>query len=261
MLLPVEIRPLYTLLCALVALTGSAQIDLNKAVVLDGGHHVSGLAVPVSGDQALTAASLQAAGYLYCTASGTNQLSAALLPAPDALVAGLSIHILTSNTNSGAATLDLNGFGPKDIVKDGTLPLDSADVIQNSIVHLVYDGSAFQLINGAFRQRKACPNGFAEVSTQYCIEVDERPAMDFPDAAEVCGNLGGTICSWAEFYYACTKDTVLGLNDMVGDYEWTNSLANADSYLRVAGWNNCRSAGTSLSVAGTPRTFRCCYRR
>ena len=71
--------------------------------------------------------------------------------------------------------------------------------------------------------------------------------MDFPEAAEVCGNLGGKICSWAEFYYACERDTLFGLNDMTGDYEWTNSMGNADDNVRVAGWNNCRSAKEGLA--------------
>jgi hypothetical protein len=166
-----------------------------------------------------------------------------------------------TNTNTDSVSLAVNLFPAVPVLKGGVFPLDSADLIAGSVVQLVFDGAAFQILTLPKKPIRNCLPGMIAIDSQFCIEIDERPAVDFPDAAEVCGNLGGKVCSWTEFSVACHRDTVPLLNDMVGNYEWTDTGANGDNLVRIAGWQNCRSAGTSISVGGTPRPFRCCLRR
>ncbi len=246
-----------------LAVSGSifGQITIDKPVVLTNGQHVTGLEVPTQGDHALNATSLQNAGFMYCESVGVNALSTTLLPMPDSLVQGLTIHLQITSTNSGGASLEVNTLPVVPIMKNGRLPLDSADLLAGMVVPLIYDGTVFQMLSARQRTRRPCPAGFSEINSQYCIEVNERPALDFPDAAVVCGNAGGKLCSWAEFYAACERDSIHGLNDMTGNYEWTNTTANGDDHVRMAGWVNCRSAGTNATISTTPRAFRCCYRR
>ena len=251
-----------SLIIVITALCGSlfGQITIDKPIILVGGQQVSGLEIPSQGDHALNARGLQNAGFLYCESTGENELSTTL-PLTDSLVSGLTIQMHVMATNSDDVSLKINAFPSVPILKSGQLQLDSADLLAGMVVQLIYDGAAFQMLSARQRNRKPCPSGAVAVNSQYCIEVNERPAMDFPEAAEICGNAGGKLCSWAEFYAPCERDSLFGLNDMTGNYEWTNTTANGDDHVRIAGWINCRSAGTNATISSTPRAFRCCYPR
>lgn len=237
------------------------QISIDKSILLQGSQPVEGLSNPQSGDEAMTAGTLQAGSYLYAEASGTNALVCTLDPNPASILPGTSLYLLVDITNTDSVELSVNGFPSVPIRKNAVNPLDSGDLIAGSVVQLIYDGVGFQLLTLPYRDKRPCLAGMVEINSQYCIEIDERPALDFPDAAEVCGNIGGKLCSWAEFSIACHADTVYGVNNMTGNYEWTNTAGNGDNLVRIVGWNNCRSAGTNFAISSTPRPYRCCYRR
>lgn len=63
--------------------------------------------------------------------------------------AGLRVQFKAVNANTGAATLDVNNQGAKNIVlADGTALATNA-ILANSIVDVIYDGTSFQLLNDA----------------------------------------------------------------------------------------------------------------
>lgn len=51
------------------------------------------------------------------------------------------------HTNTGAATLNVNGLGSKNITKNGTVALAAGDLVVNQLVLVMYDGTQFQLLN------------------------------------------------------------------------------------------------------------------
>jgi len=65
------------------------------------------------------------------------------------LTAGLLINMKVANGNSGASTLNVNALGAKNILKNGSTPLASGDLVANATVFLVYDGTQFQLVGSA----------------------------------------------------------------------------------------------------------------
>ena len=108
--------------------------------------------------------------------------------------------------------------------------------------------------------RRPCPAGFAQVNELYCIEISERDTLDFRDASVACGTADARLCTWGEWYAACVQGATLGLSDLTGNWEWTNSAANSDNGVRNVGYASCSHAGVTNGYT-VARNFRCCFRR
>ena len=83
------------------------------------------------------------------TAAGTDTYTLTLSPAIAAYGTGLTLTVIFTNANTGAATLNVNGLGAKSIKKGVSSDLAAADITAGSARILVYDGTNFQLINVA----------------------------------------------------------------------------------------------------------------
>lgn len=72
---------------------------------------------------------------------------AALTPAPTAYFTGMKIQLLFNLTNTGAATVNVNGLGVKAIRKGtgGATALSASDLVVTKIYELIYDGTNFQI--------------------------------------------------------------------------------------------------------------------
>lgn len=81
-------------------------------------------------------------------ASGTD-VYAVTIPEIRALVFGLRILLLVPNANTTSCTLNLNGFGAKNIYKQVTSTLSVGDILQNQLIELAYDGTQWQLMGSA----------------------------------------------------------------------------------------------------------------
>ncbi|WP_420962842.1 DUF2793 domain-containing protein [Brucella sp. IR073] len=105
----------------------------------------------------------QSGQWTYALAGGTaNALMASLAPAPAALVAGMKIDLLISATNTGAVTLDLNGFGAKNVYYNGSNEVRAGDLQQGAIVTLIYDGANWQLTPTGSPKRYLSTNLFID---------------------------------------------------------------------------------------------------
>lgn len=80
----------------------------------------------------------------YFTASGTDTYTVTASPVLTAYTAGRSFKVLFTNGNTGAATINFNGLGAKDITKAGTAALGAGDIAAGAVVDLTYDGTRFQ---------------------------------------------------------------------------------------------------------------------
>lgn len=244
-----------------------AQVLLDKPIILEGtsdpARQVSGLRDATSEPEALNARSLQSGQYHYAEVLGGASWEASATPHVGALQTGLRLLLRVQNGTNGPATLNVDGLGAFNVVKDGDLPLQADDVAAGETISLVFDGAVFQLISARRIDKRPCPSGTVAVGAgaTYCIEIQEHDTTDYPTAAVTCGGLNMQLCSWGQWYVACTMATELGLQNMLGNWEWTNSPANSDAQARVVGESTCTQAGATTGWNATPRYFRCCFRR
>ena len=85
----------------------------------------------------------------FCADTGTSGAYACnLMPAIGGYVAGSQYCFQANSTNAGAATLNLNGLGPKAVRKyagGSLIDLDANDIIAGQRVCVIYDGTYMQL--------------------------------------------------------------------------------------------------------------------
>lgn len=101
--------------------------------------------------QPLTAGSLSKlvrGDLFYAEDTGSvNALQISLSPEIESYFVGLTVHVKVAHANSGAATLNIDGFGAKSIRKNYNQNLIAGDLIVNQTICLLYDGLNFQLLS------------------------------------------------------------------------------------------------------------------
>jgi hypothetical protein len=72
-----------------------------------------------------------------------------LYPITPGYTDGLQVYFKAGTTNSGPATLEVDGYGPIQIVKNVNQSLDDNDILAGQIVSVMYDAatSFFQMLN------------------------------------------------------------------------------------------------------------------
>jgi hypothetical protein len=84
--------------------------------------------------------------YTAATATGTNSYAITLNPAITAYALYQTFYVLFTNANTGAATLNVNGLGAKNILRNGNKPIKEGDILAGQVFSLMYDGTNFQII-------------------------------------------------------------------------------------------------------------------
>ena len=90
---------------------------------------------------------LQAGATNIATVTGTDTLTGSLTPAITAYATGNLFSFVAANTNTGAATINLNSLGAKNITKFGSTALTAGDILSGQVHLIEYDGTRFQLFN------------------------------------------------------------------------------------------------------------------
>ena len=241
-----------------------AQFEVDKPFVLNGtlgsDRQVSGLGQPVEENALISVSALRSGAVNYATAIGTNNLQVNIEPALGDLVAGTMLNLFITNNNSGPVSITVNSLSSVPLYKNISNDLAAFDIMTGQIISVIYDGSAFQLLSGRSIERRECPVDMAEVNDLYCIEIEERDTLHFHNAATICGDLDRRICSWGEWHGAC-QDNSISLNNMIGNWEWTNTTSNADQSVRIVGSISCTISGNSPAQPTPARNFRCCLSR
>jgi len=84
----------------------------------------------------------------YAAASGSdNAYVLTLSPALDAHIAGMVINFKANHTNTGAATVNINGLGAVDLKKNGDVDVGAGDITSGIIYQIAYDGTNYQIIS------------------------------------------------------------------------------------------------------------------
>jgi hypothetical protein len=79
--------------------------------------------------------------------AGTNSITAAATPTLTAYATGSIYSFIAANTNTGAATLSIDGLTAKSITKNGSVALSAGDIQSGKMTLVEYDGTTFQLVN------------------------------------------------------------------------------------------------------------------
>lgn len=74
-----------------------------------------------------------------------NTFEIGLTPSTPAYTAGMQVSFIAHQSNTGAATLEIDGLGAKAIQRAGAA-LVGNEILINTIVNVVYNGTSFQLI-------------------------------------------------------------------------------------------------------------------
>jgi hypothetical protein len=83
------------------------------------------------------------------TGSATAYVLGLIAPRKGILIytSGTRVRFKAINTNTGAATVNVNALGVKDIVHDDGSPLKPEQIFQGNFITLIYNGTAFVLID------------------------------------------------------------------------------------------------------------------
>ena len=128
------------------ALTKDGQTTPTANIPM-GTFKITGLGAGTSATDAAQYGQLQAGATTIATVTGTDTLTGSLTPAIAAYATGNLFSFVAANTNTGAATINLNSLGAKSITKSGSTALAAGDIVSGQIHLIEYDGTRFQLIN------------------------------------------------------------------------------------------------------------------
>lgn len=256
-------KALHTLL-AVASLSVNGQVMVDKPLVLDGPapeqRQVTGLFPGTAPDRPLTATVEQSGAHRTSTAGGSSdwQVQLSTLTGPP----GPGTHIVVNtpaSPGSGPVQLTVNSDGPYAVLFTPGTSFLAEEASAQPVLSLVFDGAAFQVMNGRARQRRTCPTDMATVNDQYCIDLVQMDSTDYFVAGRECISQDKRLCSWGEWYGACNLATTLGLQNMTDGWEWTKDTANENNGARIVG-PSCTSAGT-WNVYNGPQRYRCCATR
>lgn len=180
-----------------------------------------------------TKAQVQTGTLLYGSdAVGTDSYAITLSPAPSSLDVGMVVNFKPLVSNTGAATLNVNGLGAKSIFKNYNQQLNNGDIQSGQMISLMYDGTNFQMqspIGGAPRF--------------------------FNGSSSRSGASGAQTITGVGFTPKCIifhSSGVVGGARSVGSGSWTsNTGVNSSNGISVNGVTSASGPGTpSISVAG-----------
>lgn len=86
-------------------------------------------------------------------AGAANAYVVTLSPVLPQYIIGMPVYFKVGNTNTGAATLNINSLGTLTIKKQGNVDLLAGDIVAGQIVGVVYDGTNFQLLTPVSREQ------------------------------------------------------------------------------------------------------------
>lgn len=242
----------------------AAQLDLPVPMHLVGAgaedRQVTGLANPGDSSAAVSLEVARSRALLTGASTGQSVLNVTLDPPLSSLPTGLELTIVPTEAHAAGVQLVVNDWGPFAIVTWGGIPLDSAELPIGIPSRMIFDGGRFVVLNSAGRP---CGAGYSIASNIHCIEDSSRSALNFRDAAALCNQNGGRLCTMTEWAVACHRSP--DFLPTVGSLEWVDSASNSATQAKLVGIDRVTQAfGCDFGDTDDQnaiRRFRCCSDR
>ncbi|MBP7409156.1 MAG: hypothetical protein KA941_10400 [Flavobacteriales bacterium] len=242
-------------LCAWTA--SVAQVEVNTSVEFTGSPEnraINGLASPSDASSAITVEGSLRSEWAWANATlqGTT-LALTVDPPIAAYRDGLLVRFVAPATTQGPVSVSLNGLPALALVRpDGEAPSDG-QVIIGRVCEVMHANGKFHLLNAP---ETGCPPGYLQVNTNYCIEANSSPAVEWYTASDQCAVRGGKLCTWDEYYGACALLQGQFTNIFV-DWEWLDDTSNHSHGANQVGRTICTTIRTRIVTV--PARVRCCY--
>lgn len=182
------------------ALTKDGQTTPTANIPM-GAFKITGLGAGTAATDAAQYGQLQAGATSIATVTGTDTLTGSVTPALTAYATGNLFSFVAANTNTGAATINLNSLGAKSITKLGSTALSAGDIVSGQVHLIEYDGTRFQLLNPA--STLAVIYGGTGVTTSTGtgnVVLSSAPALTNP-----------TVTNYVETPYSANSSTAITL--------------------------------------------------
>ena len=138
----------------------------------------------------------------------SNAYSVTLSPAPasQAALANTVIIVRIPATNTGASTLNVQGFGALNIVKDGTIPLNAGDMAAQMWAVFVYDttNGNYQLENPVV----PASGGYVSVNLNAPVTVQFTSTTTVLTLSLTAPSAGGPFRLFASYFLAFTGNNM-----------------------------------------------------
>lgn len=142
------------------ALTADLATGLSTAITKDGqttvtanipfnSYKITGLAAGTAATDAARLGQVQAGTAALVTVTGTDTYTGTMSPVLTAYAAGNVFTFVVPNTNTSSCTINIDSLGAKAITRNGSTALVAGDLVANSVVSMVYDGTRFQVLNSS----------------------------------------------------------------------------------------------------------------
>lgn len=91
---------------------------------------------------------VQNSSYVYAASSaGTDTYAITVTPTPSAYVTGQVFYMKADVSNTGAATLNVNGLGATPILRSDGSALADGDIATSAIIEVIYNGTNFYMLS------------------------------------------------------------------------------------------------------------------
>lgn len=122
---------------------------------------------------------------VYAVDTGTtNALAISLSPAPTAYVAGMTVRVKVANTNTSAATLNVNSLGVVSIVNPDGSGMGAEQLAAGAVVSATYDGTNFRLLGGS-AAIEGTTGTFSGTVSAASINLSGYSGISFPDSVQI----------------------------------------------------------------------------
>ena len=259
-MLHIPMRYVALLLACMVQAVALAQVSVSVPVELSGPagtRQVTGLATPGAGDAALSVEGAILGKAHWATATFSNGRFVVSAPFSNTGVQqGMLLRFSSPATAQGALQVVFAGDTLPLRRPDGSTPV-RGQLRPGAVVEIVRGAQAWVLMGPAV---EGCPHTSLPINDRICVETTTSTApTPYMNAVEFCEVRGGRLCTWDEWYTACTQ---LGsqLNGLFTNWEWLDDTGNHDHHGIQVGLGDCfNHRSLAISSSGGPSVGRCCY--
>lgn len=247
----------WCLLWACIPAVALGQVEVSAPIHFgDDNGSITGLGAPTESTSLVSVAYAVSGAAFWATAQlDGDTVNLDLTPeAPSVTVNGLLLRFAAPADLGGMSHAQLGPSGQSlPLLRTDGQPLPSGQVRQGMVCELV-------LVDGAFivvaPEKRGCPVGTVNVHDHYCIDATAATSMTFIQGLEYCTERGGRLCTWDEFYIACSGYGA-ELNGLFTEWEFIDDTANHSQTFGNVGRTTCMSqrSGNAAQVLRT----RCCH--